>query len=116
MNRHTPSSPLFFRVMMAVIAAVISFQSMSTAHAQGEVSLSITLDAASSEVISGWRRAHGLDAPDPEADRRLAELASQKQGRAHAISARSPGSVLLRSALSDPRPPQLRLLAASDAH
>lgn len=41
---------------------------------QGGVSIGITLDGDSVEVIRAWRRAKGLDPPDPEADRRFAEL------------------------------------------
>jgi hypothetical protein len=95
---------------MGLFAAVVSFLAMPVAQAQeGGVSLTITLDANSAEVISGWRRANGLDAPDAAADRRLAELVNHKQGRTTA----RPGTVLVRAPLADPHPPQLRLLASA---
>jgi len=98
------------RVAMGLVAAMASLLASPAAHAQeGGVSLTITLDAASSEVIGAWRRANGLDAPDAAADRRLAELVNHKQGRAAA----RPGTVLVRAPLADPRPPQLRLLASA---
>jgi hypothetical protein len=51
------------------------------AQAQG-VGVSLHLDAESVELIRAWRRAQGLDPPDPAADARLAEWLAARRAAA----------------------------------
>jgi hypothetical protein len=74
------------------------------------VAVKITLDADSIELLRAWRRQHGLDPPDAQADERVAALLRHRQAaqdgdsaparRVHAIESAS-GARLQRA---PPRP------------
>lgn len=66
----------------------------NVAQAQG-VGVRIHMDAESAELIRAWRRAQGLDPPDPAADAQLAERLRQRRGAtppAAAPQSTSPGT------------------------
>jgi hypothetical protein len=75
---------LFFTSLdlAAFLLTACSFVGMPIAAwaQQGGVSIGITLTGDSAEVIAAWRRAKGMDPPDPEADRRFAELVERVRG------------------------------------
>ncbi len=57
-------------------------------------SLRITLDADAVEIVRAWRRSHGLDPPDAQADARVAALLQRMNG----VAANEPASPVPRPA------------------
>ncbi|ODU33788.1 MAG: hypothetical protein BGP24_00130 [Lysobacterales bacterium 69-70] len=65
-----------------LLLAAASAPADRAAAQSATASLRITLDAEAVEIVRAWRRNRGLDAPDPQADARVAALLQ----RLHAVA------------------------------
>lgn len=88
---------------------------MAALAQQGGVSVGITLTGESVEVIRAWRRAKGIDPPDPEADRRFAELIERVRGTRETRSGPQRDAIRMSSLVTSmPPTPQSRALGMAE--
>ena len=72
-----PSRRSTFRHLL--LCAALLLPAVSPPRAQGVgVTLRITLSADSEEILHAWRRAQGLEPPDPAADERVRQAAMRR--------------------------------------
>jgi len=98
MRRTLQTTARILSVAAALLAATLLCAMSTRADAQS-VALKITIDADSIELLRAWRRQHGLDPPDAQADERVAALMRQRYAaqasnaavthRAHAVESAS---------------------------
>lgn len=102
------SRSLHLATFLAAACSLVGMPIAARAQ-QGGVSIGITLTGDSAEVIAAWRRAKGLDPPDPDADRRFAELVMRVRAK-HATRIGSQREAIRTNSLvaSTPPIPQLR--------
>lgn len=75
-----------YRLLPILLLAAASVPADRAAAQTATTGLRITLDAEAVEIVRAWRRSQGLDAPDAQADARVAALLQ----RMHAVASHGP--------------------------